>query len=357
MAKNYYNVLGVEKGSSKEDIKRAFHRMAHKYHPDKKGGDSSKFKEVSEAYAVLSDEKKRAEYDAYGQTFQGGNAGGGFSGFNGFDFSNFSGQGFGNINTEDLGDIFGDFFGGGRERVNRGRDISIDLELSFDESIFGVERKVLISKLSTCEVCKGSGGKPGTTMEKCKMCNGNGKIRENRRSFFGSVSVTRQCDTCAGIGKTPKEKCNVCRGEKILKRQEEITIAVPPGIDHGEVIRLTQKGEASSNGVAGDLYVRIHVKKHQTLTRDGNNLITTISVKLTDALLGADYKVSTLEGPLTVSIPAGIAYGEVLRVKGRGVPYEKNHRGDLLIKVNIAIPQKISKESKKLLEDLRKEGM
>ncbi len=351
MAKNYYNILGVEKSATKDDIKKAFHKMAHKYHPDKKGGDSDKFKEVNEAYAILSDENKRAEYDAYGQTFQSGNGGAGFSGFNGFDFS---GQGF---NTEDLGDIFGDIFGGGREKVNRGRDISIDLELSFDESIFGVERKVLISKLSTCEICKGSGGKPGTTLDKCKTCNGNGKIRENRRSFFGSVSVTRSCDTCGGTGKMPKEKCGTCHGERVLKRQEEITIAVPRGIDHGEVIRLTQKGEASPNGVAGDLYVRIHVKNHATLRRDGNNLITNISIKLTDALLGSEYKIETLEGPLTITIPAGISFGEILRVKGRGVPYEKNHRGDLLIKVSIAIPQKLSKESKKLLEELKKEGV
>ncbi len=358
MAKNYYNILGLEKNATKDDVKKAFHKMAHKYHPDKKGGSSDKFKELNEAYAILSDDRKRAEYDAYGQTFGGGGGGAqGFSGFNGFDFSNFSGQGFGNVNVDDLGDIFGDFFGGTRERVNRGRDISIDLELTFEESVFGVERKVLLSKIGVCEVCKGTGGKPGTTLDKCATCNGNGKIRENKRSFFGSISVTRECAVCKGSGKIPKEKCGTCHGQGILKKQEEITIGVPAGIESGEVIRLSQKGEAVQNGVSGDLYVKIYVKKHHTLSRDRNNLTTTISVKLTDALLGADYAVKTLEGDVAIKIPAGISHGEVLRVKDRGVPYERNRRGDLLIKITILMPQKLSKETKKLLEELRKEGM
>ena len=357
MAKDYYNVLGIDKKAGKDDIKKAFHRMAHKYHPDKKDGNSEKFKEINEAYAVLSDDKKRAEYDAYGQTFNGQTGGAGFSGFNGFDFNNFSNQGFNNINVDDLGDIFGDFFGGGRERVSRGRDISIDLELSFEESIFGVERKVLLSKLGTCDTCKGSGGKPGTTLDKCTTCNGNGKIRENKRSFFGSVSVTRSCEVCKGIGKIPKDKCGNCHGQGILKKQEEVSIAVPAGIENGEVIRLSQKGEAINNGVAGDLYVKIHVKKHPSLVRDGTNLITSINVKLTDAILGADVNVTTLEGSLTVTIPAGVSHGEILRVKGRGVPIDRHRRGDLLVKISITMPQKLSKEAKKILQDLKKEGL
>lgn len=356
MGKDYYDILGVEKGASKDDIKKAFRKLAQKYHPDKKGGDEAKFKEASEAYAVLSDDKKRAEYDAYGRTFAGnGGAPGGFD-FGGFDFSQYAQQG-GQAFEFDLGDIFGDFFGGGGSRVKRGRDISIDVEISFKESVFGTERKVLLNKFNTCSTCEGTGAKEGSEMTTCSRCSGAGKIHETKQSFLGSVSTVKQCDLCFGQGKIPKEKCATCFGEGILKEEQEIKLNIPQGIQNGEMIRLTGGGEAIRGGQSGDLYIKVHVKSHETLHRDGQNLTMQLGVKLTDALLGSSYTVETLDGPITVKIPAGISHGEILRVKGKGVPYESSGRGDLMIKIAITLPQKLSKKAKKIIEELKGEGI
>jgi len=352
MAKDYYETLGIAKTASKDEIKKAFHKLAHKYHPDKKGGDVAKFKELSEAYSILSDDKKRAEYDSYGRVFSGGGGGQG-SGPEGFDFSGFQ-QGFENI---DFGDIFSDFFGGARERVRRGRDISIDLELTFAESIFGTERKVLITKTSSCMACGGSGGKPGVGTKTCETCNGKGQIRESRKSFLGTVSTTRVCETCRGSGKIPKDKCANCHGVGVERREEEITIAVPAGIENGEMIRLSGMGEAVQGGAPGDLYVKIHIKRHQTFHKEGNNIVMDLNIKLSDALLGSEYKIATLDGEISVKIPEGVAFGEVLRVRGKGVPFEKGKRGDILIRINITLPAKLSKHARELFEQAKKEGI
>ena len=366
MSKNYYELLGIQKTASKDDIKKAFRTMAHKYHPDKKGGDEAKFKEVNEAYSVLSDDKKRAEYDAYGRVFSGGGGGGagpsGFEGgFEGFDFSDFaSGKGFGQGGVEfDLGDIFSDFFGGRSPggRQARGRDISIDVELSFAESVFGTDRRILLSKTSLCEVCKGSGAKAGTAMETCKTCNGKGKIHEARRSIFGSVQTTRVCPECQGQGKVPKEKCPHCHGAGVTKRQEELGVRIPAGIEDGEVIRLGGAGEAIKGGSPGDLYVKVHAARHPHFRKEGNNLLMDFSIKLSSALLGDEYKIETLDGPITVKIPEGIHHGEILRVKGKGVPIERGRRGDLMIKIAIDLPSKLSREAKKLVEEMKKQGI
>ncbi len=360
MPKDYYHVLGIEKSASKDDIKKAFHKLAHKYHPDKSGGDATKFKELSEAYSVLSDDKKRAEYDSYGRVFSGGArpgpGGGGSEDMGGFDFSGFTSSGFEDI---DFGDIFGEFFGGGGRgrEARRGRDISIDLELSFAEAVFGVERKVLLTKTSRCETCNGSGGKPGTALDTCPTCNGKGKIRETRRSFLGSVSTTRTCETCRGSGKVPKEKCSTCRGAGVVRKEEEITVAIPPGIDDGEMIRMTGLGEAVSGGAGGDLYVKIHVKRHPVFRREGQNLLMDLNIKLSDALLGSEYTVPTLDGNITVKVPEGVAFGEILRVRGKGIPIEKGRRGDLLIRINITLPSKLSKRARDIIADIRKEGI
>lgn len=355
--KNYYDILGVDKKASKDDIKKAFHKLAHKYHPDKKGGDDARFKEVSEAYSVLSDDKKRAEYDSYGRVFSGAGPGAQGQDFNGFDFSGFQ-QGFEDMNFGDIfGDIFGGFSGNPRERMRRGSDIAIDMQLTFPESIFGTERTVLVTKGTRCATCEGTGAKPGTEMKTCETCNGKGKIHETRRSFLGSVSVTRACATCEGRGKIPKEKCALCHGSGVVRRQEEIAIAVPPGVDNGEMIRLSGMGEAVQNGAAGDLYVKIHVAPHHTLRREGNNLAMDLNVKLSDALLGAEYSIETLDGPVTLTIPQGVAFGEILRLRGKGVPHERGKRGDLLVKINITLPAKLSKHSKELIENLRQEGI
>ena len=353
MAKDYYNILGVERNASKEDIKKAFRKLAHQYHPDKQGGDEERFKEASEAYSVLSDDKKRAEYDSYGHTFGGGGAPGG-----GFDFSGFQGAGFEDI---DLGSIFGEFgdlFGGaGRSRQKRGRDISIDLEIPFRDSIFGVERKILIAKLSQCQTCRGSGAKEGTEFITCKTCNGNGKIRETRASVFGTFANVRACNACGGTGKIPREKCGTCRGQAVVRREEEITVQIPSGLDDGEMIRLGGMGEAVAGGASGDLYVKVHVLPHPVFRKEGANLVMTLDVKLSDALLGGDYPVKTFDGDITVKIPSGISFGEVLRVRGKGVPLERGRRGDLLIRLAIKLPNKLSKRARDMLENLRTEGI
>jgi len=359
--KDYYQILGVEKTASEDDIKKAFRKLAHKYHPDKKGGDEAKFKEASEAYAVLSDKKKRAEYDTYGRSFAGG-AGGPQGGFGGFDFSNFQGfgqqQGAGGVEF-DLGDIFGEFFGGGggAGRTRRGRDISIDIELSFSESIFGAERRVLISKTSACATCSGSGAAKGSKTIQCATCNGKGGIRETRSSFFGTFTSMRTCPQCHGKGQVPEKPCEVCRGAGIAKLEEEIRVVVPAGIEDGEMIRMPGKGEAVAGGGAGDLYVKLHVKQDPAFSREGNNLLTSLPLKMTDALLGADYRIRTLDGEETISVPAGVQHGELIRVRGKGVPYGRGTRGDLLVRADIEFPKKLSKKSRDLVEKLREEGL
>lgn len=362
MKKDYYSILGISKSASADEIKKAFRKIAHTHHPDKGSGNAEKFKEASEAYSVLSDEKKRAEYDSYGKTF-GGN-GGGAGGFEGFDFSQFS-QGFGGqqggfeFNFEDLGDIFGDFFGGGGRapKQKRGRDISIDAEIDFKESIFGVTKHVLLNKTSTCERCKGNRAEPGSDMVSCKTCNGKGSIREMKRSIFGQIAATKTCDECLGVGAMPKQKCTECKGLGVKGKQEDIKLEIPSGIENGEMIRMTGKGEAIAGGVAGDLYIKIHVKPHKNIRKEGSSLIMDLQVKLSDALLGADYKVETLDGPLTVTIPERVKFGEVLRVKGKGVPMGSGRRGDMYLRIQIELPGKISKHAKKLIEELRGEGV
>ncbi len=358
MTKNYYEVLGVDKSASKEDIKKAFYKLAGKYHPDKKGGDEAKFKEVNEAYQILSDEGKRKEYDTYGQTFNGqGPQGGGFGGFGGFDASDF-----GNMHFDfgDIGDIFGEAFGfGGGARQKRGRDISTELDISFTESIFGTERKVLLSKVSTCKECAGSGAEKNSKKITCVKCNGQGKIHDTRNTFMGSFQTVRTCDTCHGTGKVPEVKCRECKGHGVKESREEIAITIPAGINNGEMIRLSQMGEAVSGGATGDLYVKINVSAHKVWRREGHDLSITHSIKLTDALLGATHKIEAVDGDITIDIPAGATAGEILRVKGRGVPHvhDKGKRGDALVKIVIMMPKKLSRGAEDLVKKLKEEGL
>ncbi len=354
--KDYYKILGLQKGASKDEIKKAFRKMAAQYHPDKKTGDEAKFKEVSEAYTVLGDDKKRAEYDAYGQAF-GSNAAGGFGGFDWQNMNGFSQNSF----EFDLGDIFqnfGDMFGGGfgRKERRRGRDISIDIELDFKEAVFGSKRKVLLTKNNVCIECQGSGAKPGSAMRACETCNGQGRIRETRRSIMGSFTTVRECDVCHGKGQVPKELCKFCNGEGVRRVEQEIDINIPGGIENGEMMRLTGQGEAMRNGVPGDLYVKLHVRPHPSIKREGQNLISNLPIKLSDALLGANYKVETLDGVLEVKIPAGVKHGEMLRIKGKGV-VSGLRRGDFLVRLAVEMPNKLSRTAKKLIEELRREGI
>lgn len=364
--KDYYSVLGVDRKASQDDIKKAFRKLAHKYHPDKGGTDEAKFKEITEAYSVLSDDKKRREYDAYGHSFPGGSTGSPQGGpFAGFDFSQFQGQGspfgagFGQGAEFDFGDIFGDIFTGrgGRNQTPRGRDISLDLEVPFKDAVFGTTRNVLIAKVSTCTLCTGTGAAPGTELITCTTCNGSGRIHETRNSILGQFTSVRACTVCEGTGKIPKVKCPECKGHGTRRKQEEIHITIPAGIDNGEMIRMPGQGEAIKAGTAGDLYVKIHVKPHSIFRRDGANLVMNLAVKLTDSLLGTTVPIETLEGKiLEVKIPPMKRAEELLRVAGKGIPLDGT-RGDLIIRLEVALPHKLSGKARKALEDLKSEGL
>lgn len=357
MSKDYYDTLGVNKGASKEEIKKAFHKAAHKYHPDKNNGDDKKFKEVNEAYQTLSDDQKRSQYDRFGsegpQGFTG-NQGGGFGGFD------FTGQNGGvEFDMGDLGDIFGDFFGGGGRgrQVRRGRDISTEIDLTFRESIFGVSKKISISKQSACDTCQGTGAKPGTKMNTCKTCNGQGQVREVKRSILGSFQSVKTCEACHGKGQVPSEKCGTCNGAGVYKKNVELDVKVPAGINNGEMLRHNGMGEAVQGGQTGDLYIKMNIKSHPVFKRDGLNLTMDLQINLTDALLGMNYNLQTLEeDTISVKIPEGINNGELLRVRGKGVPSNRG-RGDIIIRILIKMPTKLSKKSKELIEELKKEGI
>ncbi|MBP6926547.1 MAG: molecular chaperone DnaJ [Candidatus Pacebacteria bacterium] len=361
MKKDFYETLGVAKGASKDEIKKAFHKMAHKYHPDKKDGNADKFKEVNEAYQTLSDDKKRQQYDTYGQTFDGagGPGPGGFGGFGGQGFGGFDSQQF---DFGDIGDIFSEFFGGGGGGRSgggkpRGSDISTEITIPFTESIFGSTRMLVINKTSTCDTCKGKGAKPGTDTITCDRCNGNGQVREVKRSILGSFTTVQECSKCHGSGKIPKEPCTTCKGSGVHRKEERIDLNIPAGIENGQMIQLRGMGEAASHGTTGDLYVKVRVERHKTITREGANLRSTLSISLTDALLGATHKVETLDGIVDLTIPAGATFGEILRIKNKGVPTGKSSRGDFLVHLDIELPKKLSGKAKKIVEELREEGI
>ncbi len=360
MSKDYYKILGLERNASTEEVRKAFHKLAHKYHPDKKGGDEQKFKEVNEAYQILSNDKRRAEYDAYGQSFasQGDEAG-----FGGFDFSGF-GQNGGQAGgfQFDLGELFNEFFqkagGGGGFRQRRGRDISVDIQVSFAEAVFGTERKILINKVGVCPSCRGAGGEPGSSTKTCPTCNGRGRLNETRRSLVGIFTTTRECGDCVGRGTIPEARCRKCAGHGVVRGPEEITITVPAGISSGEMIRISGRGEAVTNGLAGDLYVKIHIEKHPIFKREGEDLLMTLDVRLSDALLGAEYAIRTLDGgEVKLKIPPGISTGEILRLRGHGATGQGGRRGDLLVEMRVKNPSKLSRRAKKLVEELKEEGV
>ena len=360
--KNYYDILGIPKTASADEVKSAFRKLAQKYHPDKKGGDEAKFKEVSEAYSTLSDPQKRKQYDMQGAHYNNG-SGGPQGGFGGFDFSGFANnaQGF-NFNGQnvefDFGDIFGDVFGGGRSSPQqaRGRDVALDVELTFQESMFGVERRILVAKVGTCKTCSGSGAAAGSKSATCKTCNGNGEIRETRNTFFGAVSSQRVCPTCHGRRTMPDKVCSVCRGEGVARQQEEIHVVIPAGVADGEMVRMPGKGEVAPHGTAGDLYIKLHVKPDKVFTREGHNLHMTISVRLTDAILGTSIPIKTFDGEESLSIPPGTNTGDILRIRGKGVPTGRS-RGDILVRVTVDMPKKLSRKAREMIEALKIEGV
>lgn len=354
MGKDYYKTLGIEKNATEDEIKKAFRKLAHQYHPDKKTGDEAKFKEVNEAYQTLSDTKKRASYDRFGSG--NGQSGGGAhaGGFGGFNSSSFEGFDFGNV-----GDIFSDFFGGssGQSSRKRGEDIQIQILITLKDSVFGVERKVLLTKTNACNTCSGTGAKSGSKQNTCKTCNGQGRVQQARRSVFGTVNTVVECDTCQGSGKIPEHKCTDCKGKGIKDSQSEIKIQVPAGIENGQTLRMNGQGEAINGGAAGDLYVLIQVDKDPSFVRRGFDLHTQKTLKLTEALLGTSVKIISFDGEENLVIPAGVSNGDILKISGKGVTKNQGARGDVLVTIKIVTPNKLSKEAVRLIEELRKEGL
>jgi molecular chaperone DnaJ len=365
MAKDYYDILGVPRGASEDEIKKAYRTLAHKHHPDKSGGDEAKFKEASAAYGVLSDKDKRKQYDQFGQTFDGsGGNGGQGQGFGGFDFSGFSGRG--NQAGFDFGgggfeDIFSEMFGGGgrsngRSRAQAGNDIQVDVEITFDEMAKGVKKEIRLQKMSACATCKGSGGEPGSSEETCGTCRGKGQIQRTVKSFLGVFSQTEICPSCHGKGRTFSKKCHSCHGDGRTRIEQTITVDIPAGIASGQTISLAGQGEAGELGAhSGDLYVVVRVKSHRYFERKGDDVFSTAEISFAQAVLGDKIEIETLEGDVTMKIPAGTQSGEVFRIRDKGIPHLQKHgKGDHMVKVVVDIPKKLSREQKHLIESLRK---
>ncbi|OGL95234.1 molecular chaperone DnaJ [Candidatus Uhrbacteria bacterium RIFOXYB12_FULL_58_10] len=350
MAKDYYNVLGVNKSASQDEIKAAFRRLAHQYHPDKPTGNEAKFKEINEAYQVVGDSEKRAKYDRFGSAAFDGNGGGG-QGFGGFDFSGFGGQGGG---FEDLGDLFGGMFGfgGGRgPREPRGSDIQVDVELTFRDSVFGADKEISLSKFDTCERCDGVGAEPGTKLNNCSDCGGKGVKIVSQRTVLGTFQTKAPCHACEGEGKIPEKRCTACHGDGVTRGKKTLSVHVPSGVENGNVLRVRGAGEAVRGGKPGDLFVRLHIKNDTRFAREGSTIYSTLRIGFTQAALGASVETETVDGPTTVIIEAGTQGGTEIRVRGKGV-VTGTHRGDHVFVVEVATPTKLSREQRKLLEEL-----
>jgi molecular chaperone DnaJ len=366
MADDYYKILGVSKGASQDEIKKAFRKKAHEYHPDKGNGNADKFKEVNQAYQVLSDSQKRQQYDQYGQTFDEAarNGGGGFNyqgggnPFGGFDFNGFGGQ---NGVEFDLGDIFGDMFGGRsgerQSRRARGIDLEMGISITFEEAVFGVEKTLTLEKQDECKTCGGNGAAPGSKIVTCPKCHGQGQIRTQRRTIFGMVASSTSCDRCQGMGKIPEVACKTCGGDGVLRQEKTISVKIPAGIDNGQRIRVAGEGEAGYRGSShGDLYLVVKVSPSKEFQRDGFTLLKELPVSFTQAALGTKVILKTLDGDIELKIPSGTQSGTVLKVKNKGVPHiNSSSRGDLLVTVRVIIPSKLSKKEKDLLKQLAAE--
>lgn len=365
MAKDYYASLGIGKSASPEEIKRAYRRLAHEHHPDKGKGNEEKFKEINEAYQVLSDPQKRTQYDQFGTTFDQRGGPQGFSGFDfrdfnrGFDFSG-GGSAFGG-EFEDAFDIFSDIFGGGatrtRTRRERGVDLEMELTLSFEEAVFGTEKDISLEKRDVCEKCGGTGAEPGSKISTCPKCHGTGQIRTSRRTIFGQVSSVTTCDECEGTGKVSENACLRCQGSGIEKRTKRLKVKIPAGVDEGSRLRIPNEGEAGYKGSNfGDLYLHIRVAQHPTFVRDGINILSELPISFYQAALGTTVQIDTVDGKVKLKIPAGTQSEKTFRLKGKGVPVMgRSGRGDHLVTVHVITPTKLTKKEKELFKKIAEE--
>lgn len=356
--RDYYEVLGVDKGADDATIKKAYRQLAKKYHPDMNPGDKEaekKFKEASEAYAVLSDPDKRRQYDQFGHSaFEGGGAGGGFGGFD------FSGADFSDI----FGDIFGDFFGGGSrggERNNgpmKGANLRTSVRISFEQAVFGVEKELDLNLKDTCKTCNGSGAKPGTSPETCRKCGGRGQVVTQHSTPFGTIRNSQVCPDCGGTGKTIKEKCPDCHGSGYISSRKKIQVSIPAGIDNGQSVRIRDKGEPGVNGgPRGDLLVEVVVDRHPIFQRQEMNIFSTVPVSFAVAALGGEILIDTVDGKVVYDVKAGTQTDTRIRLRGKGVPSLRNKdvRGDHYVTLVVQVPDKLSNEAKELLKQFDKE--
>ena len=356
--RDYYEVLGVDKGADDATIKKAYRQLAKKYHPDMNPGDKEaekKFKEASEAYAVLSDPDKRRQYDQFGHSaFEGGGAGGGFGGFD------FSGADFSDI----FGDIFGDFFGGGSRggaRNNgpmKGANLRTSVRISFEQAVFGVEKELDLNLKDTCKTCNGSGAKPGTSPETCRKCGGRGQVVTQHSTPFGTIRNSQVCPDCGGTGKTIKEKCPDCHGSVYISSRKKIQVSIPAGIDNGQSVRIRDKGEPGVNGgPRGDLLVEVVVDRHPIFQRQEMNIFSTVPVSFAVAALGGEILIDTVDGKVVYDVKAGTQTDTRIRLRGKGVPSLRNKdvRGDHYVTLVVQVPDKLSNEAKELLKQFDKE--
>lgn len=354
--KDYYEILGLTKDATTNDIKSAYRRLAKKYHPDinKEANAEEKFKEVQEAYAILSDESKRRQYDQFGHAAfdQNGGAGGFNGGF----------QGFGGFDDVDLGDIFGNMFGssfgfggsrGSTNRRERGTDTVIKMHLSFEEAVFGTEKDIKLDVTETCDDCSGKGGFDEKT---CPDCHGSGTITQEQRTILGSFLTKTTCSTCSGKGKTYERTCSHCHGKGTVRNNKTISVKIPSGVDTGNQLRISGKGNAGKNGGPnGDLYIEFSVEEHDFYVREGDDIYLEVPITITEAIQGCKKEIPTIYGNVRVNIPAGSSTGEKQRLRGKGIDNISNHhKGDMYIVILVVIPQKLSREQKNLIEQLSK---
>ncbi len=356
--RDYYEVLGVGKSASADELKKAFRRAAVEHHPDK-GGDEAKFKEINEAYEVLKDPSKRQRYDQFGHAGVGGASGSPGAGFGGF------GQGqemhfdFGDLG---LGDIFGSFFGGQQQqrhssRRRRGNDMQTTIDLTFEQAVFGTEVDLHLNINDDCEHCKGTTVEPGHELKTCPTCKGSGQVVTVTRTVFGNIQQASVCKECAGTGKVPEKVCSVCHGKGVKEKKQEIKLKVPAGVDDGATIRLRERGEAIARGEKGDLYVNIRVKPHKKFTREGDIILSEEHIDMVDAALGTEIEVDTVDGPVTMKIPAGTQSGTDFKLSDHGVHHMRSdRRGPHIVTITVDIPKKLNKKQQELLQQLRDPG-
>jgi len=358
--RDYYQILGISRQASQDEIKKAYRKLAHQHHPDK-GGDEKKFKEINEAYQILSDKDKRAQYDRFGRVFEGVPGG-----EPGFDFQWAWGRPDMDFEFDfgDLGEMMEEMFGfgaPGRKRdIKKGKDIEIDIEIPLEDTLRGKEKEISLYKKILCVRCQGQGAEPGTKINECFSCRGTGQVQQIKRTFFGSFTKFTVCPECKGEGQRPEKLCNVCKGEGRMGGEERLKIFIPAGVDTNQVIKVEGRGEAGKRGgKPGDLYVRVFVKDHPIFKRKGDDLYISMPISFSQAVLGAEIEIPSLEGAkLLLKVPAGTESGKILRISGKGILHFSGYgRGNMYVELIIKTPKKLTKKQKELLEKLKEEGI